>query len=464
MYRYIVEVTDSGQRMKAHVFDSGGQLKGQPGGECRLIEVAEKLSGLTAKVRRGTARVVEMQELGELLFAALFPADVASHFRDLMAQAGREKGGVRLELDLDEAALPSVAALPWELLRAPQTEGRPGDFLATHSLVTLTRRRRLWQVVEPVVLREPLKIQLIVSAPKDDDLGEVVYMEVEEALRSLANKHQEIAPPLQTVHQPNLIKLEEILEERRPHILHFIGHGRLSKSRGVETAELGLVEPSGYVDWHSDTEFAELFQAYPPDIVILQACESGAESSRSPFVGIASQLVQRNIPIVVGMQFPISNLAAVNFAETFYERLGRLEPVDVAVQRARKALKQRYRQTRDFAAPVLFMRVADGQIFKTAHIGQPDEEERTQSADPAGPHSPSALSVFKAQRCRDLAGHMEEILDLIRQYEEINHLSDNPLERRRAEKQINELRQQLQGYQQEFDELGCGLEGKYGNG
>jgi len=39
---------------------------------------------------------------------------MTTHFRDLLSRVGREEDAVlRLELDLDEADMPKVAALPW---------------------------------------------------------------------------------------------------------------------------------------------------------------------------------------------------------------------------------------------------------------------------------------------------------------------------------------------------------------
>jgi len=37
-------------------------------------------------------------------------------------------------------------------------------------------------------------------------------------------------------------------------------------------------------------------------------------------VGVASQVVQQNVPVVIAMQYPVSNAVAVAFAEEFYQR------------------------------------------------------------------------------------------------------------------------------------------------
>ena len=404
-YRYGVEVIDGGRRIRVNARDPSGETIHEPGGECALSEISPRISQLVDKVRRGSARPAEMDELGEALFEALFPTEVIVRLRSLLAEVRREDGTLRLELDLDEAELPQVAALPWEFLRAPQTPGWPVDNLGTHPWVVLSRRRRLSEAADPIALTEPLRIQMVVSAPKDEDLGEVAYEEVEATLQQLARDHpDQIAPPLEVLHQPNATDLDRALEEHKPHILHFVGHGRLHKVRGIEFGELALVGPAGLADWLSDEEVGELFQVHSPEVVFLQACESGAEGSAGAFVGVASQVVQRNVSVVMAMQYPVRNAVAVAFAEEFYRRLGRFEPVDRAVQMGRRVLSQRFRDTRDWAAPVLFVRVRDGRLFvppeKPAEA--PAEASGEQEKPPAPVH-PFPKDFFASDILLDLS-------------------------------------------------------------
>lgn len=416
-YRYRVELTDGGRRSRVSAYDLSGETMGELRGECDLSDIpsrylfsveldlnelsrnklleklreqfrehdedltpqarikeerigknwtivdgdkqyfirnenqtlnvySSRIDQLVGKVRRGSAQLAEMEELGESLFETLFSPEVAAHFLGLLSRVVREEVFLLLELDLDEAETPQVAALPWEFLRAPETDVRPAYDLSTHPKVVLSRRRMLWESVQPIASTEILRIQLVISAPTNKE--EVVYREVEKALEELPDKFK----LLETLHQPDEAKLERVLEERQPHILHFIGHGRLCRTR----AELALVNSIGYADWLPDTKVGELFQAHRPQVVFFQACESGAEGSADAFVGVASQVVQHNVPVVVAMQYPVDNNVAVAFAEQFYRRWGEGEPVGVAVQKSRRSLSTKFRDKRAFAAPVLFMR------------------------------------------------------------------------------------------------------------
>jgi hypothetical protein len=72
------------------------------------------------------------------------------------------------------------------------------------------------------------------------------------------------------------------------------------------------------------------------------------------------------VPAVVAMQYPLTDDAAMAFAEEFYRRLCMGENagrVDVAVTHARNLLAILYPDNRCFAAPVVYTRAPDGVIF-----------------------------------------------------------------------------------------------------
>ena len=96
-----------------------------------------------------------------------------------------------------------------------------------------------------------------------------------------------------------------------------------------------------------------------------------------PFSGVATSLIEREIPAVIGMQFEITDRSAIVFASEFYAALADGYPVDSAMAEARKAI---YADENDveWATPVLFMRVQDGLLFEVpAHA-----PAREQKPDP----------------------------------------------------------------------------------
>jgi hypothetical protein len=74
-------------------------------------------------------------------------------------------------------------------------------------------------------------------------------------------------------------------------------------------------------------------------------------------------------------------------------------------------------------------------------------------------HSSSAPAEIRLdaskRRCADLAAHIHDALQLIKEYEDQLRLADDPKVKRRAEMAIAELRSQLAGYEKEQRDLGC---------
>jgi RecA/RadA recombinase len=73
-----------------------------------------------------------------------------------------------------------------------------------------------------------------------------------------------------------------------------------------------------------------------------------------------------------------------------------------------------------------------------------------------------AAPVSRDQRCSDLAESIRETLELVKQYEDQRRLADDPKAKRRAEREITDLRSQLAAYEAEYRELGCQQNGKDG--
>jgi hypothetical protein len=100
--------------------------------------------------------------------------------------------------------------------------------------------------------------------------------------------------------------------------------------------------------------------------VILQACEGGRLSISQASAGLAPHIVQQGVPIVIAMQYEVEMWVARLFALEFYRRLSQWEPVDKAVQEARREIELHMNDQprRDFATPVLFSNIDDGRIFE----------------------------------------------------------------------------------------------------
>ncbi|NES21431.1 MAG: CHAT domain-containing protein [Symploca sp. SIO3E6] len=179
---------------------------------------------------------------------------------------------------------------------------------------------------------------LILAIAAPTDLDSVVYQKVQEVLEKLAQSQSEQIELLPIVNPATPEAIDAVLEQQ-PHIFHFIGHGCLNNETGKEIGQIALVDDVfEEALWVDAGFFGGLFNRYRPGIVMLQACEGGMLSASQAFVGVASKIVQQNIPVVVAMQYEVSNITASCFAYRFYERLAQDDPVDLAAQNGRRAI------------------------------------------------------------------------------------------------------------------------------
>jgi hypothetical protein len=88
-------------------------------------------------------------------------------------------------------------------------------------------------------------------------------------------------------------------------------------------------------------------------------------------------------------------------------------------------------------------------------IGDGAQVTQVFGAEPRPSVQAQPVPASRDQRCADLAESIGETLELIKEYEDRRRLADDPKVKRRAEREIADLRQQLTEYEAEARELGC---------
>ncbi|GAB4205397.1 MAG: hypothetical protein Fur006_61450 [Coleofasciculaceae cyanobacterium] len=382
-YTYHVRVANH-ELVQVEKWDSKNQSLGQPSGRFRyqnqLTKEIKELLQLTRNDELNDS--TKSRLLGEALFNVLFDDGLCQDFVNFYYQVvQQEKQLLRVELDIDERNMPEVAALPWEFMCLPQRANLGTIWLGTAPDLVFSRRRSQWIPPQPIQLNknEKLRIALVVSAPSD--LGSVEYQKLQTALEKLAAEQAERIELLPVVDTANPEEVDAVLAQK-PHIFHFIGHGRLQNDNNQDVGQIAFVDDLGDAIWVDADFFSGLLNRHRPGVVMLQACEGGTLSASQAFVGVASRVVQQNIPVVVAMQYEVSNSTASRFARRFYEELAKGNPVDIATQEGRYAIAlspMQYRK-RDFATPVIFMRVRDGYLF------QWEEQQKSNNQKPGNPN------------------------------------------------------------------------------
>jgi CHAT domain-containing protein len=104
-------------------------------------------------------------------------------------------------------------------------------------------------------------------------------------------------------------------------------------------------------------------------MAVLAACLTARDrtaegASERAYLGVAPSLVDAGVPAVVAMQFSLTDAGGRAFAQDLYQMLARHKPVEEAVDQARVAVMLEMGMgSRDWAAPVLFLRGDAGVLF-----------------------------------------------------------------------------------------------------
>lgn len=309
-----------------------------------------------------------LPQLVKLLGRHLFDALLTPPQQDQLERLAKDVAFgalLRLELEFltqDGQVDERLASWPWEYLYSQ----RLGKFLAAASDLVINRKLAPAEgdgQLAPTSggSAEPTRLLLVIARPRD--LGEVLGYAVEEAVDAL-RVQRKIGDPIKLIEPrpagrvpdyqatATFRELLRLLEEKRPHIVHFIGHG-LRDEGGVK---LAFVASDGTADPIDGATFAEaIASAKSVRLAVLQACESALPDPHTPVSGVALQLAQKRVPAIVAMQARISNQAADQFSCAFYAALAEGHSVDRAVMRGRQEIKLQ-RDDQPFGIPVLYLR------------------------------------------------------------------------------------------------------------
>ncbi len=339
----------------------------------------------------------DTQQYGLNLFYTLFSGKMRAAYDVAVGlAAAKTDGRLRFRLWIDTGA-PELHAVVWERL-CQQTQAP----LATLSTAPFSRYFGLETAEPEPAAQWPRRMLFAIANPSDleEKLG-LAPLQVEQEIRNLL---EALHNPLQTgrLHltvMPGQTGLPEALRtdlaalgatvydgetsletiirqlnETPAHILHFLGHGRFNYRDS--SAQLVMENRNGNAKPLKDAALAEQLAALttPPHLIFISSCESATRDPQSsnPFVGLAPKLVQAGIPAVIAMQDVVPITSNQQLVQDFYRYLLQHGLVDLALNQARMALYAqqsgraqpgRSSQSVDWAIPVLFMRLKQGQLF-----------------------------------------------------------------------------------------------------
>ncbi|MGA9771597.1 MAG: CHAT domain-containing protein [Blastocatellia bacterium] len=322
---------------------------GQPGQSAQTFERAAK-------------------DFGGRLFGAVFKKEIFGCLRVSLKEAKDEEKGLRLLLRLGD--VPELAALPWEYLYNPNL-----GFLSSSSETPIVRYTELPESIRPLTIKLPLRVLVMISSPSDYPL-----LDVEQEWAMLYDSFAELRSQglveLERLEEASESALQQRLRRSTYHIFHFIGHGGYDKESGDGFL---IMEGEGNIGQRINGEgLANYLRSHRSlRLVVLNACDGARTSLTDPFGGTAQSLVRRGIPAVIAMQFPITDNAAIDFANGFYKAIADYSPVDAAMADARLAMKV------EWGTPALYMRSPDGCVF-ARETPAARQDDKTPDSDEMG--------------------------------------------------------------------------------
>ena len=315
---------------------------------------ADKSLRASSRHELSSTELHAMQEIGQQLFAAIMPKPIYNCYRRSRDEAKSNKKGLRLRLHIDA---PELALLPWEFL----FDDVEGHHIAPNRDTPLTRYLALEHRIESLNVSPPLRILGMIVSPRDQQTLDI-NQEKETLTAILSSFIESGMVELEWVSGQTVRDLDSKLSQHEWHIFHFVGHGRFDEKQGE--GSILLADSRGDSHVLNRTQIGNIFSRCPTlRLVVLNACEGARASEHTLFSSTASVLVQRGIPAVISMQYAITDHAAIDFAQNFYDALARKLPVDAAITEARYQLSINQTAPTEWGTPVLYMRSPDGNLF-----------------------------------------------------------------------------------------------------
>lgn len=311
-------------------------------------------------------------QIGQTLFGALLPPPLREGFLQCLGWTeGRPDRALRLRLVLDPSCPEQAAAqaLPWELLYRAETR----DFLSRSVMTPVVRQLEAPRLRIHDVPTLPLRVLVVVSSPRG-----VPYLDLEQERQRIDSAWGS----RKDVHV-EFLKTATIAEARRAlrdepiHVLHFMGHGAFDAQSG----EGALLFETSAGEQHTvsgQVLAATLDGSRALRLVFLNACETAQlprRGGQDPYTGAASALVMGGVPMVLAMQFSISDTAAITFSEAFYSALAAGDLVETATSEGRLAVYRVAPSSWEWITPVLFMSMEEGRILEPSATEQTEDRE-----------------------------------------------------------------------------------------
>jgi hypothetical protein len=300
---------------------------------------------------------------GQSLCEMLFLPPLRAAWAQAMGYHQHRTDLIHVRLHLDPTA-DELHSLQWETLYAPDSDGP----LALHERILFSRYLGSADLRDLQSASRPdLRALAVVANPEDLDTYHLAPVDVDGEITRARAALDDI-PTTVLAHEVTgtPASLSGIAEQLRagPHIVYLVCHGTYRD--GVPY--LWLEREDGRAARVTGADFAQTIQhlAQRPLLIVLTACQGAGQShDTGALAAVGPRLARAGVAAVVAMQGSITMRTVRSLMPTFFRELRRDGRIDRSLAAARATIRDRP----DWWAPILFLRVRDGRLWR-------DEERR----------------------------------------------------------------------------------------
>ncbi len=315
-----------------------------------------------------------VRTVGERLFNALFAGELMSKLRGSLDLAYQQSAALHLRLTLPDSG--SLLTLPWEYLFDPTRH----EFLSLspHSPIARYVDRR--HQIRPLDVEPPLRVLVVIAnaerlTPVD---ARQEWIKLIDTIDYLGMDDRLVVERLE---KPTLFELQKRLRQRPCHILHVIGHAVYNEAD--QDGRLVLEDEVGRGRMMSGQHLGQFLRDhYATRLVILQSCDPVLDRN-NPLGLVAQNIVQRGVPAAVVLPYDMPDNLSLAFLHDLYANIAQMQPVDLAMVEARRALASEAHNVL-WGLPWLLARTTSGYIFDDGRLKPEVMAEQTR-------HEPSLL-------------------------------------------------------------------------
>jgi len=265
----------------------------------------------------------KVKSIGVALYESAFPDNINAAYKDAKAKIVEEKHGtLRLQLRIRDRVL---AILPWEAMHDEK------DFIAANNQTPVVRILETPnEALKSIRVRGALHILFVGGSPTGKNESQPINIEglasnLKGELDNAIRKKQIVFDVLLNA---DLATLQRKLRATNYHVLCFVGHG----SAGVIYLSKVAI---------SAGQLAPELKNSQVRLVFLAACNTATQPSSggtsAALSGFAQDLMDlAGLPVVVAMQYRISEGQTNPLITSFFDALAHFYPVDIALAMARR--------------------------------------------------------------------------------------------------------------------------------